>query len=113
MTMMGVAIGIGTQIQVARRAGEKNEHLIGEIFDHSLLIFFILSLVLFSILKFLAPIIFRQVVSSDEIYVACMEFLRYRSLGIFFVLIATSFRSFYVGIAAPRVYGWYSVIMAV
>jgi putative MATE family efflux protein len=112
MTMIGVAIGIGTQIQIARRAGEKNEHAIGEIFDHSLAIFLVLSLFLFSILKFLSPFIFRNVVNSEEIFKACIGFLKYRSFGIFFVMIATSFRSFYVGIASPRVYGWYSAIMA-
>ena len=112
MTMMGIAIGIGTQIQIARRAGEKNEHSIGEIFDHSLLIFLVLSLVLFSVLKFLGPFIFKHVVNSEEIFDASMEFLKYRSFGIFFVMIATSFRSFYVGINSPRVYGWYSAIMA-
>jgi putative MATE family efflux protein len=112
MTMMGIAIGTGTQIQIARRAGEKNERAIGEIFDHSLIIFFILSLILFSILKFLGPVIFRSVVHSQEIFVASMQFLKYRSFGIFFVMIATSFRSFYVGINSPRVYGWYSAIMA-
>src|SRR5436309_2200996 len=67
ITMIGIAVGTGTQVQVARRAGEKNESAIGEIFDHSLLIFFVLSLILFSVLKFLAPVIFRHVVNSSEI----------------------------------------------
>src|SRR5436190_9946508 len=60
MAMIGIAIGIGTQIQIARRAGEQNESAIGEIFDHSLIIFLILSVLLFSILKFLSPFIFEK-----------------------------------------------------
>ena len=113
MAMIGIAIGIGTQIMIARRAGEKNEPAIGEIFDHSLIIFFVLSLVLFSILKFLAPFIFSYVLDSDEIVEASLKFLKYRSLGIFFIMIATSFRSFYIGIASPHVYGIYAAIMAI
>src|SRR4029078_402120 len=31
---------------------------------------------------------------------------------IFFILLATVFRSFYVGIAQPKVYGYYSFLMA-
>ncbi len=112
MAMIGIAIGIGTQIQIARRAGEKNESAIGEIFDHSLIIFFVLSMILFCVLKFLAPFIFRQALDSDEIIEASIKFLKYRSFGIFSIMIATSFRSFYVGIASPRVYGTYSAIMA-
>lgn len=112
MAMIGIAIGIGTQIQIARRAGEKNEGAIGEIFDHSLIIFFILSLILFCILAFLAPLLFRHVLDSKEIFESSIKFLKYRSFGIFAVMIATSFRSFYVGIASPRVYGIYSAIMA-
>ena len=47
MVMIGVAVGIGTQIQIARRAGEKIHGAIGEIFDHSLYIFLALSVVNF------------------------------------------------------------------
>src|SRR3954469_16278677 len=58
MAMIGVAIGIGTQIQIARRAGEKNEGAIGEIFDHSIFIFLALAVIEFIILKFLSTSIF-------------------------------------------------------
>src|SRR5205823_2600640 len=70
MTMIGIAIGIGTQIQIARRAGEKNEKAIGEIFDHSLLIFISLSILLFSVLQFLSPPLFKTVLHSDAVVVA-------------------------------------------
>jgi putative MATE family efflux protein len=43
---------------------------------------------------------------------ATLEFLKYRSAGIFAVMLATVFRSFYVGIARPGIYAVYSFLMA-
>src|ERR1051325_907489 len=61
MVMIGVAVGIGTQIQIARRAGEKKHSDIGEIFDHSLYIFLALSVVQFIILKYSSQWLFPYI----------------------------------------------------
>src|SRR5258708_37063032 len=103
MVMIGVAVGVGTQIQIARRAGEKNHSAIGEIFDHSLYIFLTISIVGFFILKYSSHTLFAFLIKEEDVRSACLEFLTYRSFGIFFVMMATSFRSFYVGIASPKV----------
>jgi putative MATE family efflux protein len=113
MVMVGVALGVGTQIQIARRAGEKNHAAIGEIFDHSFLLLLCLSLLQFAVLEFFSKQIFSVLVDEPDIRAACHEFLQYRSIGIFFVMMATAFRSFYVGIATPKVWGYYSFLMAV
>jgi MATE family, multidrug efflux pump len=112
LVMVGVAIGIGTQILIARRAGEKKHAEIGEIFDHSFLIFLSLSVFLFLILKFAAPALLPLILSDSRVVGASIQFLEYRSYGIFFILLATVYRSFYVGIAQPRIYGYYSFLMA-
>ena len=111
MVMIGVALGTGTQIQIARRAGEKNHAAIGEIFDHSFLLMVTLSIIQFVILAFFSEQIFGWLVENNEVRKACVEFLRYRSPGIFFVMMATAFRSFYVGIASPKVWSYYSFIL--
>ncbi len=113
MVMIGVALGIGTQIQIARRAGEKNHAAIGEIFDNSLILLIALSVLQFIILEFFSRQIFGMLVGNAEVRDACTEFLKYRAFGIFFVMAATGFRAFYVGIAAPKVYGYYSALMAI
>lgn len=112
LAMIGTSLGIGTQILIARRAGEKNDSEIGKIFDHSMLLFLILGLFLFFILYFFSPYLLHLVIGSTDIATAASEFLRYRSFGIIFLMIATAYRSFYVGIAQPKVYGWYAFIMA-
>jgi putative MATE family efflux protein len=110
--MIGVSIGTGTQIIISRRAGEKKEDSIGTIFDQSLIILLVTSVVLFAILAFGAPPVLRMILSNQELYEAAVAFLKFRSFGIFFVLLGTAFRSFYVGIAKPKVFGYYSFLMA-
>ncbi|MEO8088030.1 MAG: MATE family efflux transporter [Bacteroidota bacterium] len=112
MVMIGVALGVGTQIQIARRAGEKNHGAIGEIFDHSFFLLLGLSLLQFIVLHFFSGQLFGMLVDNQEVKMACSEFLKYRSIGIFFVMLATAFRSFYVGIATPKVWSYYSFLMA-
>lgn len=113
MVMVGVALGTGTQIQIARRAGEKSHAAIGEIFDHSFFLLIGLSIVQFILLAFFSRQLFGVLVGDPEVSEACIQFLKYRSFGIFFVMMATAFRSFYVGIATPKVWGYYSFLMAV
>jgi putative MATE family efflux protein len=110
--MIGLAIGTGTQILIARRTGEKNEKAVGEIFDHSLLILFVLGITLFGILKWLAPFCFKFILATPELIDATKRFLHYRAYGLIFVISAAAFRSFYVGIAQPKIFGIYSFLMA-
>ncbi len=112
LAMIGVAIGVGAQILIARRAGEKNESAIGEIFDHSFIILTALGIFLFAFVEFLAPALLRILVSDQATLDAVIVFLHYRAFGLIAVLCATVFRSFYVGIAMPKVFGVYSAIMA-
>lgn len=110
--MIGLSIGTGAQILIARRSGERKDGEIGEIFDHTFLILFFISLFLFAVLKWGSSIILPIILSSDELIRATEEFLKYRSYGLIFVMTATVFRSFYVGIAQPWVFGVYSFLMA-
>jgi len=112
LAMIGTSLGIGTQILIARRAGEKNEQEIGKIFDHSMVIFLSIGFSLFLALYFLSPFLLKQVIGSPSIAEAAAEFMKFRSFGFVFLMIATAYRSFYVGIAQPKVFGWYAFIMA-
>lgn len=110
--MIGTSIGTGTQIIISRRKGEGNNQAIGKIFDQSLGILLLTGFVLFAILKWIAPPLLPLILNEPDLIEATTEFLDYRSYGIFFVLMATAFRSLYVGIAIPRIYGFYSFLMA-
>lgn len=112
LAMIGISLGLGSQILIARRTGEGNDEKVGSIFDRSFVWLIILSLILFSFLEFAGPALIRKIVKSNEITEATVTFIRYRAPGLVFVHIATVFRSFYVGIARPAVIGEYSFVMA-
>src|SRR6188768_4057020 len=64
MVMIGVALGVGNQIQIARRAGEKNHQDIGEIFDHCFLMMVVLSVFQFVVLVFFSESLFEKLVDN-------------------------------------------------
>lgn len=113
LVMLGVAVGVGSQILIARKAGEGNDREIGKLFDHTLLLLLALSLVLLFCLNFGAPFIFDSFLNSANVKSAAIEFITYRCWGIVFVMIVTSFRSFYVGIATTRIMTYSAILMTV
>ena len=112
LAMIGIAIGVGSQILVARRAGEKNEEAIGDIFDHSFIILVSIGLVLFLFVNIFSPQLLQVLIREESTRAAATLFLHYRAFGLTAVFCATAFRGLYVGLATPKVYGIYSAIMA-
>jgi MATE family multidrug resistance protein len=110
--MIGISVGIGTQILIARRAGERKHEEIGAIVDQSMLLMMVLSALIFILLKFIIPDILSGLIKDHQVASAVGRFLNYRSYGIFFVMTATVFRSFFVGIAQPKIFAAYSFFMA-
>jgi putative MATE family efflux protein len=110
--MIGLGIGLGAQIIIARRYGEGKEHKIGETFEHAILILGILSVVAFLIIRFLAEDLLIFFLSSDEILSETIAFLNFRVWGVFFAFIVFAFRSFFVGITRTRVITWTTALMA-
>lgn len=60
LVMLGMALSIGSQILMSRKAGEGNRPAIGNIFDHSIIILMTLSVILFAVMYYLTPLFFQQ-----------------------------------------------------
>jgi len=110
--MLGFGFGIGGQILIARRNGERNYHEIGKITDNSLYFLMGMGLVLFLLIKFLSPAMLRPLISSDAVYQASTDFLQYRIYGIFFAFGNVLLRAFYIGTTSTRVLIYNAIIMA-
>src|ERR1019366_7203684 len=67
LMMIGMALGIGSQIMIARKSGEKKENEIGSIFDQSLLLMIIFSFVIFFVIEFLSPAFMGTYLKSKEV----------------------------------------------
>ncbi|MGD0712135.1 MAG: MATE family efflux transporter, partial [Bacteroidales bacterium] len=113
IVVLGIGFGTGTQILIGRRNGEKSFSMIGRIADHAFYFFIILAVLLFIILFFLAPDILHVFIKSKNVYAGTIQFLKYRSWGIFFALINIVFTSFYVGTVKTRMLTYSTIITAI
>lgn len=112
-TTLAMGFAVGIQIFIARRFGEGNLQKIGQVFQHGALFVLGLGIILFALLFFCSESLMRAIISSENIYDAGMEYLRFRRFGIIFVVFNYLFRSFYVGISDTKVITFSTVIMAV
>ena len=112
-TTLAMGFAVGIQIFIARRFGEGNLKQIGVIFQHGALFVLLLGIMLFSILFFFSEGLMRNIIDSDGIYAAAMQYLKYRQFGIIFVVFNFLFRSFYVGISNTKVITYSTILMAV
>ena len=104
--------GVGVQIMVARRLGEKRFKRIGVIFEHGLLTVAFLALTLFLILHFMSDAALRLFIQSPNIYDAAVEFIKYRHYGILFVCFNYLFRSLYIGLSNTQCITYTTIVMA-
>lgn len=111
--MVGFGFSQGVQILIGRRNGEGNFKQIGPIFNNGLLFNLLLSVVIFVATILWIPQLMKLLVSSNEIYVATIEYLNWRIYGYFFVFLNVIFRALYVGITDTRILTTSSIITAV
>ncbi len=110
--MLGLGFGMGEQIIVARRYGEKKFQAIGNVVDHSFLFLMLLAVAAFLLLRFGSVEILRYGVHSHEVAVGTLQFLDYRAFGIFAAFMNVGFRSFYVGLGRTKVITYTTVVLA-
>ncbi|GAB1404654.1 MATE family efflux transporter [Lentimicrobium sp.] len=110
--MLGFGFGIGGQILIARRYGERNYAAIGKITDNSLYFLTVLGLALFVFIRVFAGDILSYLIKSEAIYKASLDFLNFRIYGLFFAFANILLRSFFIGITSTRVLTYNAIIMA-
>ena len=99
---IGYGFSKGGQILIANMAGQQNIAGIRRHF-HALGIFeFILAIGMFLFMKFGSAWFFSLFIQNDSIYHASLEFIQYRSYGIFFSYAAVTLIALYTGIARTK-----------
>jgi putative MATE family efflux protein len=111
--MFGYGLGLGTQIIVARRAGEARSERIGIVVEHSLGTLFVLSLAIFGLIKLFSSVFFSAIIVSPGVLVLTNDYVQIRSYGIFFAFINMGFNAFFIGTARTSVITWSTTFMAV
>ena len=104
---------VGAQIFIGRRNGEGSYTKIGDIVIQGIL--FLLGIAaLFALLsKWLSPKLLLAIVSSPQIYEACVDYLDWRIWGLLFSAVSVMCRAFFVGITRTGVLMSNSIILTV
>lgn len=111
--MVGFGFSQGAQIIIGRRNGEQKLSQIGPIFRNGMFFILILSLLFFALSAFFNQSIMQFLVSSDDIFVASLEYLDWRKWGFFFAFINAMYRGLFVGVTNTSVLTWSAVLSAV
>ena len=113
LIMIAFGFGIGAQILVARRYGERNLSEIGNILHHAALFLLPLAVLITSVFFFQGNIFFKHFLKSEDVYTSVSAFMKYRIWGLTFAYINILFKAFYIGIMRTRIIGMSSFIIAV
>ena len=112
ITMLGWGFGIGTQIIVSRRFGERNKGEIGAVVEHALYFLVPVSIILFLVMHFFSDVFLGFLLQSENIHEASKQFLDYRLFGIFFAFVNMAFRALYIGIGRTKIITFTTAAMA-
>jgi putative MATE family efflux protein len=98
LNSIGFSISKGAQILVARKMGERDALGIRGVFQNSLFILFITAFLVYFFLHFFADPLFSLMVQDEGIRQLCLDYLGYRSFGLFFSFLGFGMIGLYTGI---------------
>ncbi len=99
---IGYGFSKGGQIMIARRAGEGKYAEIGTTFYAMMVFLSALSMVMFLFMQYGCYYFFSLFVNSDQIFYKSLEYLEYRSWGVFFAYTGVAWIALFTGIARMR-----------
>ncbi|MCP4437789.1 MAG: MATE family efflux transporter [Aureispira sp.] len=110
---IGYSFSKAGQIMIARRVGEGDLEKIGVITYSMGAFALFLATILFFFMQFGSRWFFGLFVDSQEIYEACIAYLDYRSIGVFFSYIGVVAIALYTGVARTTVIIYNALMMGV
>lgn len=109
--MLGFGFSLGLQVMIARRNGEGNLQKTGETFWQGMFFLITLSILTFTFSKLFSPTLLRTVISSDQIYLAVIQYISWRDYSFLSVFPILAYRAFYVGTTKTRVLTINSILL--
>ncbi|NND07326.1 MAG: MATE family efflux transporter [Saprospiraceae bacterium] len=113
ITAIGYGFSRGGQILVARRSGEGDYRRAGGVFYSMLYLEMGLAIFFFLFIVLGCPYFFSLFVDTQVIYEKSLEYLQYRSYGVFPAFIGVSIIAFYTGIARTRMIMYDTIVLIV
>lgn len=110
---IGFSFSRGGQIMIARRMGEGNPAAVGHTFHTMLLFELALALLMWAFMHYGTAWFFQFFLEhSPKVYEKSLEYIHYRSFGVFFSYAGVALISLYTGIARPRIILASTVLLA-
>ena len=109
--MIGFGFSIGAQIIIGRRNGEGNYRETGKVFWNGLYFLLGLSAVIIAASELLSPMLMKYLVSSETIYSASLDYVRWRLPGMVFAFCTAMYRAFYIGTTQTKTLTLNSIVM--
>ena len=109
--MAGFGFSIGAQIIIGRRNGEGNFRDTGKIFWNGLYFLLGIGTLLIIASEVLSPLLMKYMVSSEAVYDAALDYVRWRLPGMMFAFCTVMYRAFYVGTTQTKTLTANSVVM--
>jgi len=109
--MIGFGFSLGSQIIIGRRNGEGRYGDTGKIFWHGVYFLIALAAILMTLSEIFSPALMSMMVSSDQILTASLNYVRWRTFGLFFAFVTAMFRAFYIGTTQTKTLTMNSIVM--
>ena len=109
---IGYGFSKGGQIIIARRMGELSYEGAGKSFVAMCYFEFFLATLMFLLMYFGTPFLFDLMLDSEEIYIRSLDYIKYRSFGVFFSYLGVAFFALYTGIARTGFIIFNTVVLA-
>lgn len=114
MAAIGYGFSRGGQIMIARRMGEGRPEAVGHTFHTMVMFELFLATIMFVFMKFASPWFFSLFLDhSPAIYSKCLEYIHYRSYGIFFSYAGVAMIALYTGIARTTIILIDTILLAI
>ncbi len=103
LSMIGYGLSSGMQIQMARRAGEEDEHGIARILTNGAMLSVLFSLGLMVLTLWLVPVLFSFSLHDSDNFELSVNFIYIRVWGLPFLMFTQLLCSFFIAIGRTRV----------
>jgi multidrug resistance protein, MATE family len=109
---IGYGFSRGGQILMARKFGEQNFEKVGSYFQSLIFFELIMAFLIFLGITFFSKPFFSALISNEEILKRCLDYIKYRSYGVFFSFAGVAMIGLYTGIARNKIILYDTIVLA-
>ena len=111
--MLGFGFSLGTQVVIARRNGEGRYPEIGKVFYQALIFLSVFAIIIFVLSKLFSPFLLRLLISSENVYQATMQYIKWRDYSYLFVFPLLAIRALFIGTTHTKALTTNSLLMVI